>query len=376
MKILILDAGWNQSIYLIGELSRAGIETTVAAPRVPDPRGLGRYCREIESPAIEHSSYAAFVEQLMQTESFDVVFPACEPAQQIAWALPEKYSRRVFPFTTPRQRELLADRGALYRLVDSLEIPIPRDVLIPDAAELERAIAPLGFPCVLRGTQGMSGEQVMICGDLQQAQAAYRRLRARSPGPPFAQQFLDGQRCLIGGLFDHGRMLQCFSQVTVESCPSPTGPSVRVRSHKDPVLTAYAEQIFRNLEWDGLACAEFIRLGPGDYRFLEINPRPWAAIYAAHVCGVPLLKMFVQYVLGRYSARRIEFADGIECTLFPAFFTARIRAGAFPRAADLKAYWQALRTAPWGYPPLMRSFVRLIWWTYDAQRAARQGLAR
>lgn len=372
----MLDAGWNQSVYLIGELSKAGVETTVAAPRLPDPRGIGRYCREVQSPPIEHPSYPAFVEQLLRTRDFDLVFPTCEPAQQIVWALPEELSCKVFPSTTSRQRELLADRGAMYHLVASLEVPVPRDAPIPGAADLERSVAMLGFPCVLRGTRGMSGEQVMICSDLEQARAAYRVLRVRSPGQPFAQEFLDGQRCLIGGLFDHGRMLQCFSQITVESCPSPTGPSVRVRSLRDPVLTAYAERIFRNLEWDGLACAEFIRLGPSDYRFLEINPRPWAAIYAAHVCGVPLLEMFVQYLLGRYSAPRIEFADGIECTLFPAFFTARIRADAFPRAADLKAYWQALRTAPWRRPPLMRSLFRLIWWTYDAQRAMRQGGSR
>lgn len=376
MKILVLDSGMNQTAYLLAELAGAGHQCTIAAPRLPDPRGIGRYAREIEMPPIESAALRPFVESLLSGESFDVVLPTIEPLQQLVWSLPSPLSSRVFPAASAQQQALIEDRRALYAFVEKFGVPVPRDRPIVGEADLQSALDEFGFPCVLRGTQGVAGEQVKICKDATQAQAAYRQLLALSPQPPFVQQYVDGRRSLIGGLFSKGRMLQFFSQTTIEACPAPAGPSVRVRSLRDPVLTEHARTIFEAFAWDGLACAEFIQLGRGDYRFLEINPRPWAAIQAAHYCGVPLLNDFVGFLGGRMPPPQRDFADGIECTLFPAFFTARIRSGAFPRLADLPAYLQSMRAAPWSEPPLLRSFARLIWWTYDAQRKASSAGAR
>lgn len=370
MKILVLDSGMNQTAYLLAELARAGHQCTIAAPRLPDPQGIGRYAREIEMPPIDAPALRGFLESLLASETFDVVLPTIEPLQQLVWSLPPALSSRVFPAATPRQQALIEDRRELYAFVSALGVPVPQDRPIGGEAQLQAVLDELGLPCVLRGTQGVAGEQVKICNDVAQAMLAYRQLLGLSPEPPFAQQYLEGSRSLIGGLFSKGRMLQYFSQTTIEACPAPAGPSVRVRSLRDPVLTDYARTIFEAFAWDGLACAEFIQLGRGDYRFLEINPRPWAAIHASHFCGVPLLSDFVGFLEGRTPPPQRDFADGIECTLFPAFFTARIRTGAFPRLADLPAYLQSTRAAPWTELPLLRSFARLIWWTYDSQRKA------
>jgi hypothetical protein len=370
VKLLVLDSAMNQTAFLLAELARAGVDTTIAAPRPPDPRGLGRYCREIESPAIDDPRMASFVEGLVRDGGFDRVLPTIEPLQQLAWSLPAELADRVFPSSVEWQRALIDDRRALYRFVSDLGFTVPRDTSIADADSLQHALDLLGLPIVLRGTQGVAGEQVKVCRDLSQAREAYQLLLERSPEPPFAQEYLDGRRCLFGGLFRQGEMLKWFSQTTIEACPAPAGPSVRVRSLRDPALTEQAEAIFKAFKWDGLACAEFIQLAPGDYRFLEINPRPWAAIQAAHYCGMPLLTFFVDYLLGRPVAAGGTFAADVECTLFPAFFTARIRNHQFPRLRDFGAYMQALRAAPWSEPPLLRSFLRLVWWTYEAQRKA------
>lgn len=371
MKILVLDIDWNQTAYLVAELSRAGVETVVAAPALPNPRGLGRYCRQIRSPPIEDAAYPRFLAEVVRAERADVALPTCEPIQQMLWEMQMEGATRIFPSTTPLQRELLSNRWRLYQFMTELGVPIPRVEPITQESDLDGVIEMLGLPCVLRGTQGMSGMQVRIATNAAEVSAAYKALRSTSPEPPFAQQYLDGRRCLIGALFDHGRPLQWFSQTTIESCPAPAGPSVRVRSLRDPVLTDLATRIFRALEWDGLACAEFIQQTDGGYHFLEINPRAWAAIRAAHSCGVPLLRLFVDYLLGRRPVHKKPFPNGQECTLFPAFFAARIREGAFPRVADLRAYSQAIAAAPWTQPALMRHFLRVLWWTYDASRRAR-----
>jgi hypothetical protein len=366
LRILLVDAGWNQTAFLIAELARAGAQTTVLSPSYIGD--LSRYCRHVPSPDVHDPAYPDLLRAVLRTEPADIVLPLCESVQRMIWALPEEEQRRVFPQTTAMQRELLSDRVRLYEFASGLDIPIPRPVAIADQQNLREVLTKLGLPCVLRGTQGMSGEQVRIVNDATVALAAYRELRSASPDPPFAQEYIHGRRYLIGGLFDHGRALQWFSSCSLETSPAPTGPSVRVQSVQDAVLKSYGERLFRALEWDGIACAEFMRLAPGDFRFLEINPRPWATIMAADKCGIPLLRLFANYLHGRRPAAAREFADGIEYTLFPSFLLARLRARKFPQLSDLKAYRQLLLAAPWRNPALLMHFTRMLWWAHNAHR--------
>jgi hypothetical protein len=369
LRILLLDASWNQTAYLVAELASLGADVTLASPAAPYARGLGRYCRQLESPDVESPKYPDFLDAVLAQSTPDVILPTCEPLQQLLWGrLVASPELPVFPRATPLQQGLLADRQKLYSFARDLAVPIPRSMELHSQDSLSLLESKFGFPCVLRGTQGMSGEQVRVVKDMMAAEAAYHELRRTSSGTPFAQEFLEGARCLVGGLFQQGRALAWFSQMTLECCPAPTGPSVRIRSLADPDLLAHGERLFSELAWDGLACAELIKLHSGGYKFLEINPRPWAAIRAADECGVPLLRMFAEYLTGHPVRARPGFRDGVECTLFPAFLTARIRSNAFPRWSDRRAYLQLARAAPWSKPGLVLQFLRNIHWTQDAMR--------
>jgi hypothetical protein len=203
---------------------------------------------------------------------------------------------------------------------------------------------------------------VCVVKDYPSAQVAYSYLKSRSPGAPFAQAYVTGQRCLIGGLFDRGTTLQWFSQRTVESS-TPTGPSLRVRSLNDPLLTDYATRIFKGLEWTGLACAEFILADNGEFHFLEINPRPWAAIQAAHCCGVPLMDLFAEFLMGQVRREPMPFVANREVTLFPAFLDSRLATGAGIRWQDIGSHLRSLRAVPWRYPGLLLHFGRKLRWS-------------
>lgn len=367
MRVMLLDGDWPQTPYLVAELNALDLDVLLVSPVLDDPKGLRRYCRQIQTPLLTDPRYHEFLEEVLRTEPADIIVPLCEPIQQWLWERDEALSN-VFPATTPRQREILADRRQLYELATSVGVPIPTTEAIAGEDDLPRVVSALGLPLVLRGTQGLAGEQVRIARTLDDARTAYRMLQSVSPGPPFAQEFLEGPRSLIGALVRQGTIIQSFSQCTLEACPPPTGPSVRVKSLVDPVLTSYADRLFGALGWDGAACAEFIRLGPGDFRFLEINPRPWAAIRAAHDCGVPMVTLFARYLAGQSVQGGLPFPDGKECTLFPLFIAARIRWGQFPRLSDARAYAQMLRSVPWNRPALVRHYLRFLWWSMHAER--------
>ncbi len=359
LKVLVLDPAWEQTAYLVSCLASAGLDVVLASSLIADPMGIGWYCRQV----IVNGSLASpeRLSCLLAQEPADVVLPLCEDILAGLWTLPAGQISRVFPYTSQRQRDLLTDRRQMYRFASDVGVPVPESVTISDMAALGEVLEHLGYPCVLRGTQGLAGQQVRVVGDLEQAVSAYCYLQEHSPGPPFAQRFVSGQRCLIGGLFDDGQMLQWFSQATVEAS-SPTGPSIRVRSVRDNRLTDYARRLFGELRWSGLACAEFIRDDQGNYHFLEINPRPWAAIRAADRCGVPLLEMFARYLKGEKPDRQVDFPAGREVALFPQFVAARLRAGRLLRWSDRRAYLEILAGIPWTRPALVLHLLRRVWW--------------
>lgn len=368
MRIILLDVDWLMTPYLIYELARLKMQVVLATPSNHGYKKLKRLCRHVPIPKVTQPDFLDHVQALIKSESANIVYATCEPMQQALWALPANESLAVFPKTTELQRQLLTNRIRMYEFVADLGVPTPRMRLLEDEQQIHHAITFLGLPFVLRGTQGCAGTQVAIVDSADSAHRAYLSLKQLSPERPFAQKFVTGRRCLIGGLFDHGRELQLFSQCTLEA-RDPTGPSLRVRSLNDPTLTALAQRIFTALEWDGLACAEFIQDAAGKYHFLEINPRPWAAILAAHHCGAPLLRMFAQYLNGVVAEEPRMFSPEVEYTLFPAFLMARIRARRFPRLRDLRAYWQSLHAAPWNRPVLMRHYLEMIRWAFgEAKR--------
>lgn len=361
MRVTLLDPNWDQSAHLAAHLSSAGIEVTLVSSRPADRFGLGLYCKQVIPP--HGVSDTAFLQDLLKNSKADLVLPLGEDLMDIIWKMPAELTTRIYPQTSAEQRAALTDRRNMYELVTAAGVPTPRLVSIEGPDALEQVISELGLPLVLRGTQGLAGEQVRVVHTREEAVESYRMLQGRSPEPPFAQAYVSGRRCLFGGLFENGRMLQWFSQQTIESL-SPTGPSLRVQSLKDPVLTSYAEKIFASLRWTGLACAEFIKSDAGDgYYFLEVNPRPWAAIQAAHYCGVPLMRSFARRLLGHEQISQPDFANGKQVTLFPQFIVARMRTRA-KKAGDWRAYLQAVRGAPWRHPGLLAYFLRRIWWTY------------
>jgi carbamoyl-phosphate synthase large subunit len=367
MKVLILDPQWGQTAYLVAELARARFQPVLVSPHPSDPRGLGHYCRQIVSPEINDASYAEFIQRVIEAENPDILLPTSETIYEILWRMQDRFTERVFPRTDARQRLLLTDRREMYRFCESVGVPAPQSMPLSNQEAVSAAASEFGFPLVIRGTRGAAGDQVRIVPDLQSARDAYEDMCRRSPGEPFAQAFVTGNRTLIGGLLDGGRCLQWFSQQTIETHPPVTGPSIRVQSLRDPVLTSYAERLFKNLQWSGLACAEFVRNEAGEFSFLEINPRPWAAIHAAHQCGVPLLRLFAEYLQGRRAAAPIDFPDGKQIALFPQYLAAKVRTRQLYGGRDLGPCWQALRAAPWVHPALLYHFFRQIWWAYDSR---------
>ena len=371
MKILLLDDHWPQTIWLIAEMYRQKIDVVYASPGAVSARGLGRYCRHRRSLWMHDPKYRDFLMQLLREEPFDLILPLCEPLQRIAWALPEPFVSKVFPKATHEQRRLLADRRAIYPFAASIGVPVPRMLSISGPEDLDPIARDLGWPLVLRGTQGLGGQQVRIVRNVEALRESYDQLRDRSPELPFAQAFITGVRTAVGSLLDHGTPLRLIAQEALETYPGPTGPPIRVRSTSDAILIDYAKRLFAALRWHGLAQAEFIQGQDGQRYFLEINPRPWGSIICAEACRARLFRSFVHLLKGVTVEPDLRYVTDREVAIFPSFLAARLREGRFPRLGDWASYRRMAATIPWRQFGLLHHTAQQLYWLWDAGRRQR-----
>ena len=371
IKILLLDDHWPQTIWLIAEMYRQKLDVVYASPGAVSARGLGRYCRHRRSVRMDDPGYRDFLMQLLREELFDVILPLCEPLQRIAWELPEPFVSKVFPKTTQEQRRLLADRRTIYPFAASIGIPVPRMFSISGPEDLDPIARDLGWPLVLRGTQGLGGQQVRIVRNAEALRESYDQLCERSPELPFAQAFITGARTAVGSLLEHGNPLRLFAQVALETYPGPTGPPIRVRSTSNVILIDYAKRLFAALRWYGLAQAEFMRDQDGRLYFLEVNPRPWGSIICAEACRVSMFRSFVHLLKGVTVEPDFAYVTDREVAIFPSFLAARLREGRFPSIDDCVSYRRMAAMIPWRQLGLLHHTAQQLYWLWDSGRRQR-----
>jgi hypothetical protein len=358
-RLLLLDVGWPQAALLISHLRGVGFDIVRAVPGALDHAGIGKYCRQVSAPGDFNARYLS---GLLADQPADVILPLTEEILAQVWQLPEAQIQNVFPATTSEQRLALMDRRTMYRFAVEEQVPIPPSRDLESTEDIAKSAESFGLPIVLRGTAGVGGKQVRILDTLTDADRELEDLRRASPGLPFAQKMIHGRRCLFGALLHEGRILSHFSQTTIESVNPPTGPSIRVQAIDNPRLHEYASRMFRRLGWSGLACAEFVAGDDGELYFMEINPRPWAAIIAAHECGIPLMQQFAEYLKTgntTFPERPRQLKD---VPLFPQFIFSKVLGASPFRMRDIPTALRCLASGPWSQPFLMLHYLRTLWW--------------
>lgn len=365
-RVLLLDEAWPATHYLAEGLSRAGCEVQVLSSAHIDGRFLGNRVARSYGPAPGDPDYARRVADVAAKFRPAAILPLTDDLVRRSWEADPSWSSLVIPPTAPWQRELLSDKLAMSEFLRSRGVRTPRSVSVGSPEELPAALAAVGLPAVVKGVVGFGGVQVRIVADEAEAQHTWARLRSACGRPPFLQQHVAGVSCLAGGLLRSGRMIRLYAAERLEQYPPRTGPSIRVRSHRDARLIDAVQDVFRHLDWTGISSADFIRGTDGDYYFLEVNPRPWGSIYSAEAAGVDIYGPMAAMLRGEEPEPVLDFRHGVITTMFPDHIQARLRGGglrALGRAGLDVVGWLGV---PWWRPGLAAHL------TLDLYRAWRQ----
>lgn len=368
---MLLGLDWPQTGYLVAALHAAGMQTILLSTGRADRLGLGRYCEQVQTPDERSPGYERFLREQVRLRRPDLIIPLCEPLMELLWSL-DPPPAPVYPRIEPWQREIVTDRTRLYDCAREAGVPIAPWMPLEGTQSLAHAVRRFGLPMVLRGTGGCAGMQVRIVHSLEAARSAADALREVSPGTPFAQAFVAGQRRLCGGVFQRGEMLRSFTQMTLECHPPGTGPSIRVLAVSDGAMEAHTATLMRRLRWSGMACAEFMRDGAGRLILLEVNVRPWAALEVAERCGAELSRAFAEMLRGQAPTVPRAHRTGLESLVLEGFL--RARAGGSIWRTFGRLPWRdacaCLRAIPWRRPWLALHVLRRAYRACDGVRSS------
>ena len=306
LRVLLLDEGFMSGALAAIGLRDAGCEVDVVAAvggrgtcRMPRLRWhLGPDCAD---PSLD-----AFVARIVAEREIDVIYPVTEPLQARYTAVVAPAPARVFQPVDSVHHALLGDKAALSAALAAGGVAIPAQRPLTADDDGMRAVAALGLPLVVKGIRGRGGSTTTICSDTAAVQPAIARLRTRGI-PAFAQQYVHGQTLLVGGTFHDGVPLCLYAGVKTVQHPRRTGPAVEIRGVRDADAIAMALRGFAMLGFTGVGSVDVVR-GAAGVRFLELNPRPWGSIAAAHAAGVDCFTPLASLLAGESPAPAVRIA--------------------------------------------------------------------
>jgi predicted ATP-grasp superfamily ATP-dependent carboligase len=358
-RVLLVEEGWNQTLYLARALEEAGHDVTVVTANGSTASYRRRTVHWSSVPPVASARFVEELDRLMAERPFDHVLPLTEAAMQRLWDASPPWSDRIFPATAGWQRRLLRDKHLLLEYMAARGVEVPRQRRIDAAFDPGEAAREIGLPAVVKEAGGVAGTRVCVVETRPELERAVARARELG-GAWVVQEYVAGSTYLFGGVFHEGRALRVYAAEKLELHPPRTGPAIRLRSDDHAALVGLGCRVLHELQWTGLASLDCIRRPDGRHVLLEVNPRPWGSIGAATSAGVELFAPFAALLAGAVPRADLAFAANREYMVFPRYLlspTYRSVGGVVQALRDLCAH----QGREWRHPGFLRHIFRRLY---------------
>lgn len=285
-RVLIVSyAYWEGLSRLPALLHKAGCEVSVlGVPRNFPSRSI-YVKRSYSSPNDVHAVVADLkVHVESQPGRYDWIIIGDDPLlYALAERLDESWAQQCFP-CRDQDSAMVVSKARFLAACSSAGILIPEYRICENADDLQAAADALGYPLVLKETQGFAGLAVRIVQNREQLQAI-------EPSQALiAQRFIQGSLASAAALFRHGKPLAWFSYYR-ERTWGPLGPSAAVRFQVFPELAGMLQKLGQLSGFHGLCGIDFIQEhGSGRLYLLEQNFRPTLTVHLGQRIGVDFRK--------------------------------------------------------------------------------------
>lgn len=348
-KVVLIDPGYPQTIYLADELAKSGFFVHLVTKK-HNAKILKGWVFCSQESDFQSESFVRLIELLLNDPEVVRVIPLCEESILACSKLNGIDYSKIFPVFDQKLLTLINSKHAMAKFAASIGVLVPEFIEVDNSEDSLLAARNFGYPVVLKGSGGAGGSQVAFCNSDKELTASFLRL---SEFGPVVQRFVSGQVWLANGYFINGVPVRIQIAEVLEQYPEKIGIATRLRNKKPQKLHESFLRLFRELRWNGFASTDFICGSDGEFYFMEVNPRPWASITAAIAAGTKIFDPLCCELLGKKIEVDLDNRDSWESYVFPAYlnsFAHRKRFFSYFMSFFKPLFWRGTRNIS------MRSF--------------------
>ena len=297
----VVTQGWGRIAYnIVRSLGRKGIKVALGADEYRGMAAVSRYTGLTfthPSFVIQPVDFVKSVRESLIRYKPKVYIPSDQEILAIA-----RY-RELFddlnveiPISSFEILKKLHKKNELTKLASQIGIPTPETIVPRNQQELMEFAQCYGDPIVVKRLSSSASRGVFYVDGVDLESSAASPVRNIPFGDFLVQKYVKGVGYGVSMLFNHGKLRAKFTHKRLREKLATGGISTLRMSTVNPLLEDYAEQIFRHVNFHGVAMAEFKYDEESRQAWLiEVNPRFWGSLALAIQSGVDFLICFISW---------------------------------------------------------------------------------
>ena len=305
--ILVTDAERSCAVSIIRSLGQRGWRVIAASSNPHSPGLRSRFTNRkllYPSPTTAPDQFVDSVDDAVRLHGIDLIFPVTDNTILPLVDARERFEgicRLAIPPTDAL--EITRDKLKTIELAKQVGVPTPQTIQVRTVDEALEFGPELGWPLVLKPQvshlyhdhKSVLRFSVGYANDRDCLAEQMRHFEGHCP--VLLQEYFAGTGYGVEVLMREGELLAAFQHQRLREVPISGGASaLRQSVPLHPDLYRYTKRLMSELNWTGLAMAEF-KLGREGARLMEINGRVWGSLPLAVFSGVDFPAQLVELCL-------------------------------------------------------------------------------
>jgi predicted ATP-grasp superfamily ATP-dependent carboligase len=357
---LVLDADLRQALVATRSLGRAGLKVGVVCGGNVEP---GRWTAPTRSSRWASTStdvanfeedpdaYGKDVLALAAANPGCVVIPCSDHSLGSLQPFRAEIAECAFlAMASDKALTAAADKELTLQVASGLSIPVPRTVMVRDAADIAPALEQILLPVVVKPESSwvreIGGPRHLVREAVTRDEAFARINALLDIGiPALIQPWVGGARETVSLIRSNGKTIAAAAMVILRMAPVLGGASVvRESIPLDPALLAYAVDLVDAMGLEGFANVEFRRDLAGVPMLMEVNARLDGSIECPVRAGVDFPLLLWQWASGRPVDQVTGYRTGVRVRWLTGDLRWLSRNLRDPSKSDAVPAGQAIRT--------------------------------
>lgn len=303
--------GWSRTAYtVVRSLGRKGVDVHVGDASRSAMSRYSRFARSftrLPDFFAEPDAYLDALAEAIERTGAEVLFPCHEDVELIIRGrdrLPT-YLKVAVPELDPWKT---AEDKLLYaRQAERTGCPVPTTFAVDSLEALPALADEVAYPTVIKTRIGNSAKGVAIARTrdelLERFDTLVRTYRIPGDHLPVLQQYIDGPKVGVLGVYDRGRHVSSIVfEIRRSKGAKNFGTSTFRVTIDDPVTQANAIAMMESLDWHGVVDMDWLRGPDGIARLIDVNGRLGGATALSMPAGMDLPYAWYRVATGQAGA--------------------------------------------------------------------------